>query len=62
MLRYPSRMKRVLRVEAELDMEYHLNLATALAANGDYPGARAEVQGVLAANPNYEPARALWQR
>jgi hypothetical protein len=55
-------MKRVLLVEAELDMEYHLNLATALAANGDYPGARAEVQGVLAANPNYEPARALWQR
>lgn len=45
-----------------LDMEYHMNLATALAANGDYTGARAEVQGVLAANPNYEPAKVLLQQ
>ena len=44
---------------APADLEYRTNLAMALAANGRYDDARAEIRGTLAMDPNYEPARAV---
>jgi len=44
------------------DPEYHVNLATALAADGKHDAARAELDGILSANPNYRPAQMLLQQ
>jgi protein O-mannosyl-transferase len=41
------------------DPEFHMNLATALAASGQPDAARAELTGLLVRNPGYAPARQL---
>ncbi len=61
---FPSAIEQ-LRLAVEIapgDPEYHANLASALAASGDYDAARTELITALRIAPDYLPAQAMLQQ